>query len=96
VYDLIDDAIDNSNIPILPQTKSDLYRLGLMSIYGGVYLDSSFIFLDDFNWLIDIAGEDSSYFFNRFGTLPKVVMQFHPIYGGVFDWTVDIKANTKS
>jgi len=71
---------------ISAQTKSDLYRLALIHTHGGVYLDASYIFVENFSWITNIAGEHSKFIFNKFGNLPKVLMQFNPIYGGEFNW----------
>lgn len=75
----IKNAISTANMPIRPQTKSDLYRLGLISTHGGIYLDSSYFFLEDFSWITYVSKEPSQLFYNRFGEVPKVLMQFHPI-----------------
>jgi len=92
----ISNAIENAKMRIMPQTKSDFYRLALISTYGGVYLDSSYFFLEDFTWITEVSKEPTKYFFNRFGDVPKVLMQFHPIEGGPLDWTVDETSNTKA
>lgn len=86
ILELINTTIINAKMQIKSQTKSDIYRLALLSSHGGVYLDASYVFMEDFSWIINIAGEHSSYIFNRYGRVPKVLMQFHPIYGGKFDW----------
>lgn len=76
----------HAKMPIYEQTKSDFIRLALVSRYGGIYLDASYFFLEDLGWITDIAKEPTKYVFNRFGDVPRVLMQFHPIEGGLFDW----------
>lgn len=44
--------IDNKNIPI--NYKSDLLRLYLVNKYGGIYIDSSSLVLDNFDWVQEI------------------------------------------
>ena len=41
------------------QTYSDLVRLALLKEHGGVYMDASFILLQDLSWLLDIASYPS-------------------------------------
>jgi mannosyltransferase OCH1-like enzyme len=53
--DIIDDAIKNAKMGIWPQTKSDFYRLALLSTHGGIYLDSTYFFLEDFSWITEIS-----------------------------------------
>jgi mannosyltransferase OCH1-like enzyme len=64
-----------------PQKKSDLYRLALLSKYGGVYMDASYCLVENLDWLINIAQQPTQFIYNRFGELPKVFLFFHPMYG---------------
>lgn len=66
-----------------------MYRLSLLIKYGGIYIDSSYFALDNFDWLLNIASYPTQYIFNRYGNQPKVVMYWHPHYGSPFDWVVD-------
>ena len=75
--------------------KYDLYRLALVAKYGGVYMDASYILLQDLDWLVKIAQQPSSLIFNRYGTHPKVFLFFHPHYGSPFDFHYDDKINSK-
>lgn len=76
--------------------RFDLIRLAIIARHGGVYLDSSYILLENLDWLKYIARYPSNMIFNRFGKQPKVFLFFHPHYGSPFKWTVDPKANTKA
>lgn len=79
------------------QTYSDLVRLALLKKHGGVYMDASFILLQDLSWLLNIASYPSQYVFNRYGELPSIFMFFNPHYGSPYDeWRVDEKHNTKA
>ena len=79
----IENSLKNAKVTVFPQSKSDFVRLALIQAHGGVYLDSSYVAITNFDWLINIGRYPSEYIFNRFGKHPKVVMQFHPQYGGV-------------
>jgi hypothetical protein len=79
----IDEAIYfNNRGNQFDQTYSDLVRLCLLIRHGGVYMDASFMLLQDLSWLVDIAAYPSQYVFNRYGDLPSVFMFFNPHYGG--------------
>jgi hypothetical protein len=79
----IDEAIYfNNRGNKFDQTYSDLVRLCLLIRHGGVYMDASFMLLQDLSWLVDIAAYPSQYVFNRYGDLPSVFMFFNPHYGG--------------
>ena len=80
----IEYSLKNAKVKVFPQSKSDFVRLALILAHGGIYFDSSFVAITNFDWLINISRYPSEYIFNRFGKHPKVVMQFHPQYGGVF------------
>jgi mannosyltransferase OCH1-like enzyme len=73
----------------------DLIRLALVAKYGGVYMDLSYIMLENFNWLINITKYPSNLIFNRYGKRPNNFMFFHPHYGSPFMWDVDPKVNSK-
>jgi len=68
------------------QTRSDLYRLALLHTHGGVYIDASTIIIDKFDWIINIAKFSSEYIFNRYGSLPDVLILWNQNFGGMFDW----------
>jgi mannosyltransferase OCH1-like enzyme len=91
----IDYSLKNAKVTVYKQSKSDFVRLALIATHGGIYLDSSYVAITNFDWIINISQYPSQYIFNRFGKHPKVLMQFHPQYGGVFDWSFNKKANTK-
>ena len=74
---------------IYPQSKADLIRLALLAKHGGIYMDASFMAIESFDWLVNIGKYPSQYIFNRFGSLPRVFMMFHPHYGSPFEWTID-------
>lgn len=95
VIDRIQNALDTAAVEIYPQTKPDLYRLALLIAHGGIYLDASFLALTNFDWLINIGGYPSKYIDNRYGNLPKVFMQYHPLWGGSLTWKVNTTLNTK-
>lgn len=78
-----------------PQTKSDIYRLALLAKHGGIYLDASYLALENFDWLINIGRYPSEFIFNRYGELPKVFMLFHPHYGSPFSWKIHPQLNIK-
>jgi mannosyltransferase OCH1-like enzyme len=77
-------SLKHANMKTYPQSKGDLYRLALIAKYGGVYMDVSYIALENFDWLLNIGKYPSQYIFNRFGKLPKVFMIWHPHYGSPF------------
>jgi mannosyltransferase OCH1-like enzyme len=60
-------------------------RLALLIKHGGVYMDASFILLQDLEWLINIAAYPSQFIFNRYGDLPSVFIFYNPHYGSQFD-----------
>lgn len=72
-----------------PQSKPDLIRLALLAQHGGIYFDVSYILLTNIDWIVNIGRFPTQYIFNRYSHLPKVLMHFHPQYGGVFDWRVN-------
>jgi mannosyltransferase OCH1-like enzyme len=76
--------LNNAKLKTYPQSRGDLIRLALLAKYGGIYMDASFFALESFDWLVNIGRYPSQYIFNRFGNLPKVVMMFHPHWGGPF------------
>jgi hypothetical protein len=51
--------------------------------------------LNNFDWAVNIGRYPSQHVYNRYGNLPKVLMHFHPVWGGVFDWKVNSTINTK-
>lgn len=66
----IDHALTKGKRQVFIQTKSDLYRLAFLYKYGGIYLDSSMIPLENFDWLVNIARFPSKYVYNRYGEVP--------------------------
>ena len=78
------------------QSKGDLVRLALLVEHGGVYFDVSYAPLTNLDWLVNIGKYPSHHIYNRYGHLPKVMMHYHPQWGGVFEWKVDPKYNTKA
>ena len=66
-----------------------------MARYGGIYMDVSYIPIETFDWIINIARYPTQYIYNRYGQLPRILMLFHPHYGQPFEWTYDPAANTK-
>jgi hypothetical protein len=59
--------------------KSDFIRLALIAKHGGVFMDVSYLWLEGFQWIVDIAKEPTHYIFNRYGETPKVLLQFHSL-----------------
>ena len=80
----IQNSLNNAKVSVFPPSKSDFIRLALVSAHGGVYFDSSYVALTNFEWLVNIARYPSQFIYNRFGELPKVLVHFHPQWGGVF------------
>ena len=66
------------------QSKGDLVRLALLVEHGGVYFDVSYAPLTNLDWLANIGKYPSHHIYNRYGNLPKVIMHYHPQWGGVF------------
>lgn len=91
----IEYTLTNAKVTVYKQSKSDFIRLALISKYGGIYFDSSYVAITNFDWIINISRYPSQYIFNRFGKHPKVLVQFHYEYGGVMEWEVNTTANTK-
>ena len=48
-------TMDNFKLIKYPTTLSDIYRLALISKHGGVYLDASFVMLENLDWIINIG-----------------------------------------
>lgn len=55
-----------------------MVRIALLYKYGGVYIDTTFILVDNFDWILNIARYPSQYIYNRYGELPKILGTFHP------------------
>lgn len=75
--------------------KYDLIRLALVARHGGIYMDLSYILLENLDWLVNIAQYPSNLVFNRYGNQPKVLLFFHPHYGSPFNYTVNTYINSK-
>lgn len=86
----------NAKIKTFATTRSNLIRIALVLKHGGVYMDSTFILLDGLEWIVNIDQYPSEYIFNRYGSLPRVLLTFHPWYANPSDWQIDEVANTKS
>lgn len=71
------------------QTKSDFVRVALIAKHGGIYMDASYYWTESFKWILEVAKEPAHLFYNRFGEVPKVLMQFHCLEGAPFDWKID-------
>ena len=96
-HDRIEEALRNKQIKADNiYLRSDLWRIALVARHGGVYFDSTFVLLEDLDWLVDIAFFPPELIFNRYGNLPRVLFSFHPWYGNPANWFVDKAANTKS
>lgn len=91
----IHNALKNGKRQAFIQTKSDLYRLAFIYYYGGIYLDSSMIPLENFDWLVNIARFPSKYVYNRFGEVPDVFMFWDQNFGGLFQWEISENHLTK-
>jgi mannosyltransferase OCH1-like enzyme len=50
----IDYSLKNANVTVFPQSKSDFIRLALIAAHGGIYLDSSYVAITNFDWIINI------------------------------------------
>lgn len=44
-----------------------MIRKAIIAKYGGIYLDVSYISLESFDWILNIAQYPSQYIFNRYG-----------------------------
>jgi mannosyltransferase OCH1-like enzyme len=62
----IENTIHSAKMIILPQTKSDFYRLALIAEHGGVYLDATYYFVRNFSWITHISEYPPNQIFNRF------------------------------
>lgn len=62
-----DNVIKNRRIPTFPQTKSNMVRKAIIHKYGGIYMDVSYIALESFEWILNIAQYPSQFIFNRYG-----------------------------
>jgi hypothetical protein len=89
VISQIETTISKAKIKTFKQTRSDLIRLALLIKHGGIYMDASYILLENLDWLVNIARYPSEYVFNRYGPLPKVLMFWHPHYGSPLEWSVN-------
>lgn len=81
--------LGNAKVQIFVQSESDLYRLAVLKKYGGIYMDVSYVLIDDLSWLVDIQNYDSRFIFNRYGDLPTIFMLWHPDLGSPFTWSVN-------
>jgi mannosyltransferase OCH1-like enzyme len=51
----IDYSLKNAKVTVFPQSKSDFIRLALIAAHGGIYLDSSYVAITNFDWIINIS-----------------------------------------
>uniref|UniRef100_A0A1J3IDB1 Lactosylceramide 4-alpha-galactosyltransferase n=2 Tax=Noccaea caerulescens TaxID=107243 RepID=A0A1J3IDB1_NOCCA len=52
---MIHTSVDTAKLETFPQSKPDLIRLALLIKYGGIYLDASYVAVENFDWLINIG-----------------------------------------
>jgi len=52
--------------------------LTILSQEGGIFIDSSYVVLDKFDWLVNIASMSPKYINNRFGEVPSIFMFTNP------------------
>jgi hypothetical protein len=69
--------------------------LALIAEHGGIYMDLSYILLENLDWLVNIESYPTNFIFNRYGSSPKAFMFFHPHYGSPFNWTYSSLINSK-
>ena len=81
---LDDDIIEKFNRLVSNSKHSDiidlqkkLAKLAILYRYGGVFLENSFL-LGDLKWLLNIGQLPSNQLTNRFGYLPKMLLNYHP------------------
>jgi hypothetical protein len=81
---LDDDVIERINRLVRNSKHSDiidlsrkLAKLAILYRYGGVFLEKSFL-LGDLNWLLNIGQLPSNQVTNRFGYLPKMLLNYRP------------------
>lgn len=92
----IETTLGGSPHKIYDQTYSDMVRLALLYKHGGIYLDASFILLEDLSWLVNIPQTLPSLIYNRYGKRPKVFMFFNPQYASnIYQTTLDLTEQTK-
>lgn len=89
-------AVSHPAFKVYPPLKSNLMRIALVYKHGGIYVDASVIFVENFDWLFFISRVPSNYIWNRFGALPKILLSFHPWFRYPAQWTIDATHNTKS
>jgi len=70
-------------------------RIALIYKHGGVYIDVSVMLVNGLDWLLKIAQMPSNFIWNRFDTLPKILMPYNPWYMNPGDWVVNEVHNTK-
>jgi hypothetical protein len=92
----INKTYHNSPHKKFEQIFSDFVRLALLAKHGGVYMDASFVLLQNLDWLVNITNYPQKYVYNRYGQQPKVLMFFNAQYGGrLFEAEVDSEHNTR-
>lgn len=77
-------TLKNAKVRTYPQSKSDFYRLALVAQHGGIYMDASYLLVENLDWLLNIGKYPTEYIFNRYGDLPNNLMFWHPHYGSPF------------
>ena len=67
VLDKISYAMAHPSGQTFKHTWPDMVRIALLYKYGGVYMDSTFVLVDNFDWILNIARYPSQYIYNRYG-----------------------------
>ena len=68
---------------------SNLLRISLVYKYGGIYMDGSMIMVEKLDWIFNISKIPSNYLWNRYGTLPKIIMGITPWLSNPADWVIN-------
>lgn len=71
-------TFQNAKTLLRIQSISDVYRLGVLYLHGGIYFDITSVGVQSYDWITNIGKFPSQLIFNRFGTNPKVLMTWHP------------------
>ena len=54
----------------------DMMRMELLIKHGGIYMDMTTYLQEDIDWILNIARLPSHLIYNRFESLPKLLMSF--------------------
>ncbi len=71
-------TFQNAKTLLRIQSISDVYRLAVLYLHGGIYFDITSVGVQSYDWIANIGKFPSQLIFNRFGTNPKVLMTWHP------------------